>query len=100
MAEYTIKKQDDRYEISGLGRLIEHDERSRRYAFDASKVKLALVHHERRVPVLDQGSLGSCFPPGTLVRMSDGSERPIEDVRLLERVLTAEGGSGRYRGPW
>jgi hypothetical protein len=60
MAEYTIKKQDDLYEVRGLGRLIEHDERSRRYAFDARKVKLASVHHERRVPVFDQGDLGSC----------------------------------------
>jgi Papain family cysteine protease len=42
----------------------------------------------------DQGQLGSCFPPGTLVRMADGSERPIEDVRLGELVVTAEGRTG------
>lgn len=45
--------------------------------------------------IKDQGSTGSCFPPGTLVRMEDGSERPIENVRLLDRVLTAEGNTGR-----
>jgi hypothetical protein len=43
---------------------------------------------------LDQGSEGACFPAGTLVRMDDGSHRPIEEVRLLDKVLTAEGRSG------
>jgi len=60
MAKYTVKLQDDRFETSGLGRLVEHDERSRRYAFNAADVTLVSVHHERRVPVLDQGDLGSC----------------------------------------
>lgn len=45
--------------------------------------------------VYDQGQLGSCFPPGTRIRMADGSERPIEDVRLGESVVTAEGRLGR-----
>ncbi|MCA9131195.1 MAG: hypothetical protein KDB22_29125, partial [Planctomycetales bacterium] len=35
--------------------------------------------------------IGSCFPPGTLVRMGDGSNRPIEMVKLFDSVLTAEG---------
>lgn len=38
-----------------------------------------------------QFNLGACFPPGTLVRMKDGSQRSIEDVKLLDEVLTAEG---------
>ena len=46
-------------------------------------------------PVYDQGQLGSCFPPGTRVRMEDGTNRPIEFVRPLEKVLTAEGRIGR-----
>lgn len=45
--------------------------------------------------ILDQGSTGTCFPAGTHVRMADGSERRIEDVRLLDDVLTAEGRIGR-----
>lgn len=60
MAQYTVKLQDDRFENRGLGRLVEHDERSRRFAFDARKVALASIHHERRIPVLNQGDLGSC----------------------------------------
>lgn len=48
-------------------------------------------------PVFDQGQLGSCFPAGTLVRMADGSERAIENVRLAEHVVTAEGRTGMVR---
>jgi hypothetical protein len=46
---------------------------------------------------LDQGQLGSCFPAGTLIRMEDGSERAIEDIRLAECVVTAEGRTGMVR---
>jgi hypothetical protein len=45
--------------------------------------------------IKDQGQLGSCFPPGTLIRMADGSECPIEAVPLGSFVVTAEGGIGR-----
>ncbi len=48
-------------------------------------------------PIKDQGQLGSCFPPGTLIRMADGSECPIESVPLGAFVVTAEGGIGRVR---
>ena len=44
-----------------LGRNIEHDPRSRAFAFVAApSVELKSVKHARRVPVLDQGNLGSC----------------------------------------
>jgi intein/homing endonuclease len=33
----------------------------------------------------------SCFPAGTLVRMADGADKPIEQVTATDRVLTAEG---------
>lgn len=35
--------------------------------------------------------IGSCFPPGTLIRMADGSQKPIEAIRPFDQVLTAEG---------
>jgi len=35
--------------------------------------------------------IGSCFPAGTLIRMADGSQRPIEAIRPFDQVLTAEG---------
>jgi hypothetical protein len=36
-----------------------------------------------------------CLPAGTLIRMADGSQKRIEDVKLLDVVLTAEGNLGR-----
>ncbi|MEN3313212.1 MAG: hypothetical protein V7645_2541, partial [Actinomycetota bacterium] len=42
----------------------------------------------------NQGSEGACLKAGTLIRMADGSHKPIEDIRLLDRVLTAEGRDG------
>ena len=59
MAEYTVKLQDDRFETSGLGRLVEHDERSRRYAFNAADVTLASVHHESRVRCWTRATSGA-----------------------------------------
>lgn len=41
--------------------------------------------------IYDQGNEGSCHPPGTLVTMATGEQRPIEDVKCLESVVTAEG---------
>lgn len=40
--------------------------------------------------VFDQTPESSCFPPGTRIRMADGSNKPIEEIRLFDRVLTAE----------
>jgi hypothetical protein len=48
----------------------------------------------RRQIFYDQGREGACFPAGTMVEMADGSHRVIEDVRPLERVMTAEGSDG------
>lgn len=48
----------------------------------------------RRGSVLDQGPDGACFAKGVHIRMADGSQRLIEDVRLLDEVVTAEGRTG------
>lgn len=32
--------------------------------------------------------IGDCFPAGTMVRMADGTEKPIEQVKIGELVLT------------
>lgn len=42
----------------------------------------------------NQGQMGSCFPAGTLVRTADGEQVPIEQLRLLVHVRTAEGNTG------
>lgn len=46
-------------------------------------------------PIKDQDGKSACFPAGTLIRMADGSSRPIEDVKTRDEVLTAEGNVGR-----
>lgn len=47
--------------------------------------------------IFNQGQEGSCFPPGTLITMATGEQRPIEDVKCLESVVTAEGNVGEVR---
>lgn len=43
-----------------LGRHVHHDDESRRYAFDTSGLSIVSAKHQRRIPVLQQGDLGSC----------------------------------------
>lgn len=43
-----------------LNRHIRHDDRSRAYAFDTTGLSIVSAKHTRRIPVLDQGNLGSC----------------------------------------
>lgn len=43
------------------------------------------------------GEMMYCFPPGTRVRMADGSHKPIEKIQLNEKVLTAEGNIRKVR---
>lgn len=47
---------------------------------------------------LGQGDSQHCFPAGTLIRMADGSSKPIEEVRPLDYVITAEGNKKRVYG--
>jgi len=43
-----------------LGRHVRHDSRSREYAFPTAGLSLMSTKHTRRIPVLDQGQVGSC----------------------------------------
>jgi hypothetical protein len=43
-----------------LKRHVHHDSESRRYAFDTTGLSIVSAKHTRRIPVLDQGQLGSC----------------------------------------
>jgi intein/homing endonuclease len=79
-----------------LTRIHVFDERSRQYpiraAIDATKPRSYTWSCGKH---LNQGVEGSCFPPGTFIRMSDGSQKKIEDIKLLDTVVTAEGNIGR-----
>lgn len=42
----------------------------------------------------DQGQEGACFPAGTRIQKADGTHVPIESLKLLDYVRTAEGNVG------
>ena len=56
----TRYRFDERPGRGRLGRHVNHDPRSRAYAHRASGRVLVSVRHQRMIPVLDQGNLGSC----------------------------------------
>jgi hypothetical protein len=58
---------------------------------EAQKSRISDILLAAGVPSLDQGPNGYCVPAGTLIRMADGSERRIEDVKVRDEVVTAEG---------
>lgn len=43
-----------------LGRHVNHDSESRRYAFPTSGLPIVSATHQRKIPILDQGQIGSC----------------------------------------
>jgi hypothetical protein len=49
-----------------LGRHVKHDPRSLAYPFKAASVALTSVKHASRIPILDQGDLGSCTGNATV----------------------------------
>lgn len=49
-----------------LGRYVNHDPRSLAYKFDTAGITPKSVKHTRRIPVLDQGHLGSCTGNATV----------------------------------
>lgn len=66
MADIIYVREIPEYRLDGLplGRHVEHDDRSRQFAFQLpgklASAALQPVRHQRFVPVLDQGNLGSC----------------------------------------
>jgi hypothetical protein len=82
-----------------LDRITELDPRSRSFPVTASlPAAPTLRDHvwrlDRRL-MGDQGREGACFPAGTLIELADGSHEPIETIRTLQSVRTAEGGIGQ-----
>lgn len=63
MSETYLERIDEHpgaREAGRLGRHIQHDSRSRQYAFDTAGITVADVRHLRNMPVFDQGDIGSC----------------------------------------
>jgi hypothetical protein len=43
-----------------LGRIVDHDPRSRNFVFDTTPVPIVNITHQRLVPIFNQGQVGSC----------------------------------------
>lgn len=43
-----------------LGRKVNHDERSKNFTFNTTNIPIVDVTHSRYIPILDQGTVGSC----------------------------------------
>lgn len=70
MEQYTVRQQQiewDKDRVHPLGRNVNHDSRSRYFAFVAPKaIDLKTVIHQRNIPILNQGALGSCTGNATV----------------------------------
>ncbi len=109
------------YHLDGLplGRHVEHDDRSRQYAFQVPEHlvsgQLQPVRHQRFIPVLDQGNLGSCtgnaaegvagsgsvfqaIPPGNAVRPNptDAAGDETQAVALYSAATLLDNIPGAY----
>jgi len=90
--------------MAGLGRKIPQDwEHVEKYPIRGAalpvpkKVETTITtpYMDELIVFYNQGNEGACFPAGTHILMSDGSIKHIEDVNLLDRVMTAECGVGQ-----
>lgn len=85
--------------MNALGRHVEHDERSRAFAY-TSAAPIQNVLHARHVPIFDQGDLGSCTGNAAAGCMATGpwkirtSERTA--VQLYERATQIDAIAGAY----
>jgi hypothetical protein len=55
------------------------------------KSRLSDLCRDAGLKCKDQAQTNYCVPAGTMIRMADGSETPIQDVKVLDEVVTAEG---------
>lgn len=60
--DQVIRHIIDEYVVEGkrLGRHVEHDPKSREYAYEKTVSTLVAVEHKRHSPIFNQGQLGSC----------------------------------------
>lgn len=60
MEKIVIYKEKIASRDPRLKRHVYHDSRSKNYSFDTSGLKISSVKHDRFIPILDQGNIGSC----------------------------------------
>jgi hypothetical protein len=75
-----------------LGRHVQHDDRSRRYAYHGEQAPLRSIQHERHVPIFDQGSLGSCTGNAAVGCIATGlfydtiTDLDVPEIRTLDEA--------------
>ena len=82
----------ERYQDRFLHLFVDEYQDTNRAQYELVKI-LAAKH--RNVTVV--GDDDQCLAAGTMIRMADGSERPVEDVRAGDMVMSGYG-SGTFRG--
>lgn len=92
-----------------LGRLVEHDERSRAYRVPPSVAPLKSVRHWRHAPITDQGELGSCTCEALVSAMACTPAyepimrrypRLVLDHHLAERLYRVATQVDAFPGAW
>lgn len=88
-----------------LGRYINHDPRSRAFPFDTSGITVTSVRHTRRIPVLDQGQVGSCTGNATVGALGtdplyDALKDKTLDENLAIEIYSKATGLDNYPGEY
>lgn len=81
MANYRVQIPEVIITRKRLGRHVNHDPRSKRYPYTTTAANLAgltSVRHNRLIPVLDQGDLGSCT--GNAAEGAAGTSPILEEI--------------------
>lgn len=60
MSDVYLRRIPEHPGVGRLGRHVQHDPRSRAYAYQGTGSGITPIRHTRRVPVFNQGDLGSC----------------------------------------
>lgn len=69
--------------IAFLGRHVNHDPASKAYGFDATGVAVKSIRHQRNIPVLNQGNLGSCTGNAMTGLLGTGAFFPVLPAQTL-----------------
>ena len=88
----VVRRLIDEHVVEGrrLGRHVEHDPRSRDFAFDRKVGTLVAVEHKRHGSIFDQGQLGSCT--GNAL----GGAKNTEPLYESGDVLVVESGAREF----
>lgn len=75
------------------------DQECRERAEFLEREEASVLHlfRDAGVPVKNQNGLGYCLLGDALIRMADGTDKPIREVRVWDTVFTAEGNLGTVK---